>query len=368
MQYTMMKERKYSILYILIAVLCCTAPKLKAENVTIDALMDSAQIFIGQQTQIRLRICADAGQQIVFPLLKDTLALGVELIDRPTCDTVFLNDGKRLEVTQTYTITSFDSALYYIPPFRVLVAQKEYVSKALALKVHSFPVDEAHPENFFGLRDVMRPPFVWEDWSTVIWMAVLMLPLTLLVGYLMVRFKDNKPIIRREKQAPKLPAHQVALEQIERIKLEKPWEMDQEKEYYTRLTDTLRTYIKERFGFNATEMTSDEIITHLMSVPESIEVFNELKSLFNTADLVKFAKWKPQMNENDYNLLCAVEFVNETKQTVVETAPEVPVEVIIAENRSKREKFFLFFSITVLLALIIYLIFFVFTEFAKLLV
>ena len=35
-------------------------------------------------------------------------------------------------------------------------------------------------------------------------------------------------------------------------------------EYYTRLTAILRTYIEKRYGFNAMEMTSTEIIDRLL--------------------------------------------------------------------------------------------------------
>lgn len=361
-----MKKRFYYILCV--AFLTVFSVKALGQAVTVNAVMDSLQIFIGQQTQIRLQVFADAGQKIVLPLLKDTLTQGVEIIDRPTVDTVFINDGKRIQLTQTYTITSFDSALYYIPPFRVLVSNKPYYSKPLALKVYSLPVDEAHPEKFFPLRDVMKPSFAWEDWSGLIGLSVLLILISLLAGYLIVRLRDNKPIIRILKQTPKLPPHQQALEEIERIKHDKPWERDQEKEYYTQLTDALRNYIKDRFGFNATEMTSSEIIERLMKEAENKEVFNELKSLFQTADLVKFAKWKPEMSENDYNLVCAVEFINETKQPVSQIAPAVPVEVLMEEKRSKRTKIILFSVISTLTAGSIALIIYIFVELFKLLI
>ena len=70
----------------------------------------------------------------------------------------------------------------------------------------------------------------------------------------MKRIRDNKPIIRKVKVEPKLP-HQLAMQEIERIKGEKVWQKGQSKEYYTELTDAIRTYIKDRFGFNVLKMT-----------------------------------------------------------------------------------------------------------------
>ena len=60
-------------------------------------------------------------------------------------------------------------------------------------------------------------------------------------------------------------------------------------------------------------MTSSEIIDKLLEFNDK-EAISDLKYLFQTADLVKFAKHDPQMNENDANLINAIDFINETKQ------------------------------------------------------
>ena len=128
------------------------------------------------------------------------------------------------------------------------------------------PVDTLHPDQFFGQKPVMKAPFAWEDWYGLIACSFLALPLLGLLIYLIVRIRDNKPIIRKIKVEPKLPPHQAAMKEIERIKTEKVWQKGQSKEYYTELTDAIRTYIKDRFGFNALEMTSSEIIDQLLEM------------------------------------------------------------------------------------------------------
>lgn len=72
-------------------------------------------------------------------------------------------------------------------------------------------------------------------------------------------------------------------------------------------------YIQERFNFNAMEMTSDQIIEHLQQVGDQ-KMIDELRELFQTADLVKFAKYSTLLNENDLNLVNAVNFIDQTKQ------------------------------------------------------
>ena len=234
-----------------------------------------------------------------------------------------------------------------MPPMPVTVDGKEYSSKALALKVYSIPVDTLHPDQFFGQKTVMKAPFAWEDWHGLIACSFLALPLLSLLIYLIVRIRDNKPIIRKIKVEPKLPPHQAAIKEIERIKTEKVWQKGRPKEYYTELTDTLRTYIKDRFGFNALEMTSSEIIDKLLEMNDKEAIF-DLKGLFQTADLVKFAKHDPQMNENDANLINAIDFINETKQPEEENKKPQPTEITIIEKRSLRVKVMLICGITLL--------------------
>ena len=105
--------------------------------------------------------------------------------------------------------------------------------------------------------------------------------------------------------------------------------------------------IKERFGFNALEMTSSEIIEKLLEMQDK-EAIADLRSLFETADLVKFAKHNPLMNENDANLINAIEFINETKEKEVENAKPQPTEITIIEKRSLRTKILLGIGIVVL--------------------
>ena len=222
----------------------------------------------------------------------------------------------------------------------VKVEEDTYKSNPLALKVMTMPVDTLHPEQFFGPKDVMKPDFMWADWYGIIACVVLWVPAIFLLFYLIKRFRDNQPIIRKVKIEPKLPPHQEAMQEIDRIRNEKVWQHGLQKEYYTQLTDTLRNYIERRFGFRALEMTTDQIIDRLESIHDA-EAMRELRSLLQTADLVKFAKFIPMMNENDANLLNAVNFINETREAEDPNAKHEPTEITIVEKRPLRTKILL---------------------------
>ena len=327
-------------------------------QVTVDAKIDSLQLMIGEQAKVELEVSLNANQKLQLPLLSDTLVRGVEILEIAKPDTQMLNAGKRMLVKQEYTITSFDSALYYLPPFEVLVDDMPYRSKALALKVYSVPVDTLNPDQFFGPKSIREVSIIWEDISTIFWLTLLMVALGGLGYYLYKRFKDNKPIIRKVKVEPKLPPHTLALLEIERIKGDKHLRMTDPKTYYTELTDVLRTYMSDRFGFNAMEMTSGEIIDKLLETNDKDSI-RELKYLFETADLVKFAKHSPLMNENDMNLVNAVDFINNTKVEPDPNAKPEPTEITIEEKRSKQGRMVLLGSMVVIgiaVVVILYLV------------
>lgn len=355
--------KKSNILFLIIVLAVGYGQRAMAQSVIVDATIDSLQILIGEQTKIKLQVTLDSDKRAIFPAYPDTIVRGVEVLDVAKPDTQLLNDGQRTVLTQTYTITSFDSALYYLPPMEVLVDNKPYYSKALALKVYSVnvPLDPNNPDHMFGPKDIMKAPFAWEDWYVSIAAALLFVPFLLLLTYLVKRIRDNKPIIRKVKVEPKLPPHQLAMQEIERIKTEKIWQKGQPKEYYTELTDALRVYIKERFGFNALEMTSAEIIDKLLETNDK-EAIAELKSLFQTADLVKFAKHNPMMNENDANLISAIDFINETKEKEDENAKPQPTEITIVEKRSLRTKLLLGAGIVALIVILLGSIIYVVSE------
>ena len=272
---------------------------------------------------------------------------GIEIVGEVKADTQYLNKNKQMLVSQEYMVTSFDSAFYYIPPFEVLVDSQSYASNPLALMVYHFPVDTTNLEAICPIKDIVKVNLTFADLWLMLLAIVLLAGFSALLIYLLVRYNDDKPILKRVTIAPKQPAHQVALQEMNRIKEEKSWQRDDVKQYYTELTDALRVYMEERFGFNAMEMTSDEIIAQLNEQPDK-EWIDELRTLFQMSDLVKFAKYKPLINENDMNLIAAIDFVNKTK--VEEVAPAAPVtqEIVLKEGRSKQQRMLLLCGIIVL--------------------
>lgn len=305
------------ILFIAIVLSFLQGTKLYAQQTLIDVSIDSAAILIGEQTVLHLTVTTDNGKNVIVPIPNDTLMTGVEVLNIAKADTTVI-DNNRLLIKQDILVTSFDSSLYLLPPFKVIDQTDTIYSNQVALKVSTIPVNIDKPDEFNDIKDTWDPPFVLADYYLLIYGVLFACILICLIGYILKRLRNRQSIIPFKKQEPKLPPFEMAMKELDEIKQQKLWQQGRNKEYYTLLTDTLRKYMVNRFGINAMEMTSGEILELIRLESEANSSYNSLKQILELADFVKFAKLHPLPDENELSLMNAYLFVNQTK--VVEVA------------------------------------------------
>lgn len=299
-----------SFLFFLLILL--TGGKMLAQQTLIDVKLDSAAILIGEQTVLHLTVTADKDRPVQIVIPTDTLMRGVEVLNLSRPDSTII-ENDRLLIKQDVLVTSFDSSLYLLPPFKVIDGVDTVYSNQVALKVSTIPVNVDKPEEFYDVKEIWKPPFVLADYYPLIYGVLLALFLICVIGYIMQRLRNKQSLIPFKKQEPKLPPHEQAIKELDEIKHQKLWQQGRSKEYYTLITETLRRYIVDRFGINAMEMTSGEILDILHKQHEADSVYNNLKQILNLSDFVKFAKMNPLPDENDQSMVNAYIFINQTK-------------------------------------------------------
>lgn len=307
-----------------------TVPGAFAQRTLIDVTLEPSAILIGEQAKLSLTVTADKDRPVHIVIPGDTLMRGVEVLAASIPDSTII-DNDRLLIKQDLLITSFDSLLYLLPPIKVIDGVDTIMSNQVALKVSSVPVDTDHPEEYFDIKEVWKPPFVLADYYPIIFGVLLGILLICLIGYLVHRWKNKKSLLPIKKSEPKLPPHEQAIMELDEIKRQKLWQQGRNKEYYTQLTDTIRRYIVNRYGVNAMEMTSGEILDIIKNETDALSVYDNLKQILGLSDLVKFAKLHPLPDENDLSLMNAYLFVNQTKE------PEIPAKEEIEEGKENSE-------------------------------
>ncbi|MDR0941497.1 MAG: hypothetical protein LBM68_04645, partial [Bacteroidales bacterium] len=110
-----------------------------------------------------------------------------------------------------------------------------------------------------------------------------------------------------------IPPHEKALAALEELKAKKLCEHDKYKQFYTELTDILRTYFEEAFGIQTFEKTSDEMLFDIAASGKvSATIIDELRLILQEADLVKFAKHIPILQTAYQHSGMALHIINET--------------------------------------------------------
>ncbi len=315
---------------LLVAMSLFAAGSATASPVSITASLDSAYILMGKQTTLRLEIVQDRGVQGALVTNNgDTLTREVEVIRALKPDTTDLGSNRE-EIKKELIIQSFDSGLYTIPPFIYVAGKDTFASNALALKVMPVAVDSmATIHDYAGVAQPNTriwdylPDFIVDYWW--IFLIVILVAAGVFVWWRYFRGKKAMPLVPKKKP---VPPYEYAMQELNRLKAEKLCESGQEKEYYTRLTEILRVYLDKRFGINAMEMTSTQIMQQIRSNEDTRTSAPVMKQILEMADFVKFAKVRPLPDDNQKAFNNAVTFVEDTK----------PVEQPAAENEQTQPK------------------------------
>ena len=293
--------------------------------IIVSASIDSTEMRIGDQTDMHIRVTQEANERVEWPVFGETLQDGIEIIDRTIVDTTTLSDG-RLQLNQYLTLTSFKDSLFVVRPIEIVSGEDTFRTEPMALNVlQPFDLEADSTNAITDIKPVERAPIWW--WGIIRW-ALLALGIALVltgIGYL-VYWLLNRRKPKEEPVNPELlrPADEVALEKLDAIKIAKIWQKGQVKEYHTDLTDVVREYIGRRFDVHSTEKTSDETLKEIKPIllakgegleanVDGKELYENLRTMLQLADLVKFAKWSTTPDENEKALTTAYEFVNETK-------------------------------------------------------
>lgn len=270
-------------------------------------------LLIGDQTTLSFKTTVPKGTKFIFPTPANPVTEGVEIVGTPSIDTIS-NVGGQFNLETKVVLTSFDSGSYALPKFPAYLNNADGSIDTIwfdggQLNVTTIQIDTTTYKPF-DIKDQLTYPYTVKEF--IPWFGLLVL-LTLL-GYLIVRFIKNRKQRRSLFGKPVVadPPHIVALRNLEKIRSEKLWQNNQEKLYYTNITDTLRVYLEQRFNIQTMEKTSSEILDSLSREKIEPDEHKELKKLLNLSDLVKFAKYKATTEENENAIPTAVRFVNAT--------------------------------------------------------
>lgn len=283
--------------------------------------LDTNSILIGQQIKMNVELKVDVNDSFAFPNFRDSLVNKVEILEFSGIDTTFDESNISQKIlTQSLTLTSFDSGFYVVPPISTRLNRDSIYANPFLISVYTYQIDSIQ-----GITDIKEPyviPLTFMDYLEAYWHYGAGILLAILLGlgiywFIKSRKKIEKTIVEVKEV---IPAHIIALEKLKQLESEKLWQNNQVKEFHVRLSEIVREYIENRYHILALEQTTHEILHHLRLTEISENQKSLLRKFLMLSDLVKYAKEEPLADENTESLKIAFEFVENTIPVQVDPA------------------------------------------------
>ena len=270
--------------------MCCSFISLLGYG-QISSSIDSTAIKIGAELLYKIEVKTDSSTLVVFS--EEQTFLPLEMINSYAVDTT-KKDGY-YQFTKTYGLTQFDSGVYTIPRQKINLGGKLFYTDSLEVQVNPVLVDTTKQKLFDikPLTEVEKSPSGF--WGGFALFMLIFLSISGLLYWFVWR---KKPLSEAEKIAALKPYERAKLA-LEKLDEEQYFQNEEIKTYYSDLTLILRQYLDEKVYEQSLESTTDELVLRLKTLKEanqitlSPETIRNIETILKRADLVKFAKSKP---------------------------------------------------------------------------
>jgi hypothetical protein len=299
-------KRVMPIIAIIIALFVVGMASAQA-SASVTIIPSTDNVTVGDPVELTVTVNHPAGTQVLMPQLDPNWGSFVVRSQSPV-DTVDNGDGTAT-TTQIIDVRLFAPGAFETPPLNVTIADSGgQITEATAPPI-PITVTSVLVAGDTELRDI-KPQATLP--GTLTWPAFIAAIGAFIAA--IVWF-----VARRVKEAfdNRLP-HEVALDTLIAVEKEGLPENGRFKEHYTLITDALRTYVEKTQSIQATDRTTAEIHKELTQTSLTKEQAQQFIRILSESDLVKFAKFTPDIES-------AHALVAEARQFVENTKPE-PVE------------------------------------------
>ncbi|MCP4146903.1 MAG: hypothetical protein GY757_04050 [bacterium] len=260
-------------------------PKLSAET-QVSIRASETLATIGQH--IGLKIIVKTTSEI------DNIKLKVEKKEFEILDQKYTEKRKQQDYTvfeKDIQLAFFKTGDFNIGPFDIALIKGEKIIETR--ETNSIPVtvktvleeEDKDIKALKGLVDIKGDPFY------ILKYVILALVIIGIIIYIISRIKRNKNA--RVEIEPELSPLEELETRINELSAQKLYQQGKAKLLFIQLTLILKNFLHRNYSFNAEDFTTFETNFQLKRRERDTLVLNHMQFLFNTADLVKFAKFMP---------------------------------------------------------------------------
>ena len=319
--------------------ICFLWHSIGASAQKIDAQIDSLSIKIGQELSYKIEVEVDTSSLVVFP--EGQTFLPLEMIESYQVIATKMKD--RFRLVKEYGLTQFDSGTYTIPRQKVVIGDYEFFTDSLQVDVNNIVVDTTK-QGLYDIKPIVQVSKSPSNWGLYFLVVLMLLGLVVFLLYWFIW--KSKPLTEEEKAAL-LPPYERAKLALKVLDDSSYLQNNEIKAYYSDLTQIIRTYLDEKVYDRALESTTDQLINRIKLLREgnkidlSKEDIKNIETILKRADLVKFAKSKPDiaLAQLDRNTIDTE--LDQVRQALPEPTEEelladLKFQEALAEKRKKR--------------------------------
>jgi hypothetical protein len=300
-------------------------PEVPPDAPTVAARLDRTEARIGDKLVLTVTTVAAAGVPTNLPTELDLQPFEL-LGGDPVIEEKDLGDGHRSR-TFRMDVAAYETGDLAVPPIKVTYIGKDgsvlsRKTEPVPIRISSLIANEPDPQ----LKEAVEPVTVLQEDLTLVYVAAALVAAAvggIFTLWLRRRWRERDA---RRPPPPPRPAHEIALEKLDRLAKsalhavgDAPPADAELRQFYFELSEILREYLGNRFGFLALEMTTEELVAEVQRRAPRGLVPGELAGWLSGCDLVKFAKLAPPPSEARGALETAIRMVESTRPR-----PETP--------------------------------------------
>lgn len=286
-----MKKTIYIYIFLVLSAFLISAPlkadEKKATPFEITTETDKNEVYVGDRIKLTLKVKDAKGYDLLFPETPEKTGDFTFVESYPIKSKL----KKAPDTGRVYILTIFDTGTHVIPPIEIGYKKIDGGSWETAESSQiSIEVKSLLTGTDIDIKDIKglaapRGRFAW---------PVLFAFLALSGALLGWRLWSMRKKQIEEEALRKKPPHEIAYEELRKLKMKNLPEKGLIKEYYTELSDIIRRYLEKRFSFRAPEMTTEEFLMSIKAAPMLTPDHKRLlKEFLESCDMVKFAKYGP---------------------------------------------------------------------------
>jgi len=293
-----------------------------ATGISIESSVDRAEIFIGDLITYKLSIVYDSSIELTPPPIGANLG-AFDVKDYAFDDEERLDDGT-IRIESSFRLTTFTTGDYIIPPIPIEFTTADSVrriliSEPMPIKVKSLLAEGA---DTIQINDI-KSPILFDEKIPDIYLIAGGL-LVLIIAALVYGWWRRKNRPAEEAPVDNRSPWEIAFEKLAFLKEDNYPSSGEYKRYYIELSDIIRDYLERIYKIPVTDMTTYEFLSTVKEKNVDEDLYTRFKKFLDFADLVKFAKFEPDMTrmEDDYmEAWQIVEDVRRSKPLIVLTEP-----------------------------------------------